>query len=160
MTRATQPAKKRRGTPMDRHVGQRLRQRRLELDLTLEQLADLLGVSTFQTFKYETGDNRISASRLYDLSLVLAVPVSWFFVGVDVETDRDDTSASALRQLVSCYTALPDEAARAKLLDLVKVFAAPDLTPREGNPIRPDTVPDQAADRERRRRGHKRNHKT
>ncbi len=65
--------------PVDVHVGARLRQRRTLLGMTQPNLGDAIGVSYQQMQKYECGTNRISASRLFDLSRVLDVPVEYFF---------------------------------------------------------------------------------
>jgi len=66
----------------DRHVGARIRERRLMLGLSQQQLASMIGVTYQQAHKYERGLNRISAGRLFEIALVLAVPVSWFFEGL------------------------------------------------------------------------------
>ena len=66
-------------SPIDIHVGARLRQHRTLLGMTQTNLGDALGVSFQQMQKYERGTNRISASRLFDLSRVLDVPVEHFF---------------------------------------------------------------------------------
>ncbi|MEO1027872.1 MAG: helix-turn-helix transcriptional regulator, partial [Pseudomonadota bacterium] len=63
---------------IDRYVGQRIRWRRRELKLTQEKLGDLLELTFQQVQKYEKGTNRISAGRLFELSSVLGVPVSYF----------------------------------------------------------------------------------
>jgi transcriptional regulator with XRE-family HTH domain len=65
--------------PVDKHVGNRLRMRRLMLGLSQEKLADNLGITFQQVQKYEKGTNRISASRLQQASHILDVPVSFFF---------------------------------------------------------------------------------
>ena len=65
--------------PIDKHVGSRVRMRRLMLDMSQEKLADRLGVTFQQVQKYEKGTNRISASRLQQASQILDVPVSFFF---------------------------------------------------------------------------------
>lgn len=65
--------------PIDIHVGNRIRLRRTNLTMSQETLADLLGITFQQVQKYERGMNRIGASRLWDMSKVLAVPVSYFF---------------------------------------------------------------------------------
>ncbi|WP_281254956.1 helix-turn-helix domain-containing protein [Teichococcus rhizosphaerae] len=69
----------------DRHVGARIRERRLMLGLSQQQLASMIGVTYQQAHKYERGLNRISAGRLFEIALVLAVPVSWFFEGLNEE---------------------------------------------------------------------------
>jgi transcriptional regulator with XRE-family HTH domain len=65
--------------PTDKHVGSRVRMRRLMLDITQEKLADHLGITFQQVQKYEKGTNRISASRLQHVGQILDVPVSFFF---------------------------------------------------------------------------------
>ncbi len=69
----------------DRHVGGRIRERRVMLGLSQQQLAQLIGVTYQQAHKYERGLNRISAGRLYEMAQVLSVPVSWFFEGLATE---------------------------------------------------------------------------
>lgn len=66
----------------DRHVGTRIRERRVMLGLSQQQLAVMIGVTYQQAHKYERGLNRISAGRLYDIAGVLSVPISWFFEGM------------------------------------------------------------------------------
>jgi transcriptional regulator with XRE-family HTH domain len=66
---------------IDRHVGARIRERRLLLGMSQQQLAETIGVTYQQAHKYERGLNRISAGRLYGIAQVLGVPVSWFFEG-------------------------------------------------------------------------------
>jgi transcriptional regulator with XRE-family HTH domain len=67
---------------MDRHVGQRVRERRLHLGLSLDQLAAALGVTAQQARKYEAGRNALPAGRLAALASVLQVPIGWFFSGL------------------------------------------------------------------------------
>ena len=113
---------------VDIHVGQRVRQRRWMVGMTQQQLGDRVGIRFQQVQKYETGANRISASRLWDIAEALDVPVSFFFEGVDgmaadegatrgdVLTDREAT------ELVRTYLAIP-EAQRRGLFDLARVLA-------------------------------------
>ena len=67
--------------PVDKHVGSRVRMRRLMLSLSQEKLGDALGLTFQQIQKYEKGTNRIGASRLQQISGILQVPVSFFFEG-------------------------------------------------------------------------------
>ena len=67
--------------PTDKHVGQRVRMRRLMLDMSQTNVADTLGLTFQQLQKYEKGTNRISASRLQRISAILQVPVTFFFEG-------------------------------------------------------------------------------
>jgi transcriptional regulator with XRE-family HTH domain len=74
-----------RASNADRHVGTRIRERRIMLGLSQQQLAQMIGVTYQQAHKYERGLNRISAGRLYDIARVLSVPISWFFEGMVAE---------------------------------------------------------------------------
>ncbi len=74
----------------DRHVGTRIRERRIMLGLSQQQLAVMIGVTYQQAHKYERGLNRISAGRLYDIAQVLNVPISWFFEGMEIEAATGD----------------------------------------------------------------------
>src|SRR5579872_1601759 len=65
--------------PVDAHVGTRVRMRRTLLGMSQEKLGDSLGLTFQQVQKYERGANRVGASRLFELSRVLDVPVSFFF---------------------------------------------------------------------------------
>ena len=71
-----------RATETDRYVGGRIRERRIMLGLSQQQMADMIGVTYQQTHKYERGINRISAGRLFEIARVLKVPVSYFFEGL------------------------------------------------------------------------------
>ena len=69
----------RKSSPIDLHVGTRVRQRRVLLGMTQTMLADTMGMSFQQVQKYEWGTNRISASRLFEMSQMFDVPVEHFF---------------------------------------------------------------------------------
>lgn len=69
--------------PVDVHVGARIRQRRLMLGMTQQALASRLGVTFQQLQKYEMGNNRVSASRLWDIARLMDVPISYFFEGLE-----------------------------------------------------------------------------
>lgn len=69
--------------PIDVHVGQRVRERRLELRRGQHWLASHLGLSFQQLQKYERGNNRISASKLHEIAVALEVPIAYFFEGLD-----------------------------------------------------------------------------
>ena len=71
-----------RAQDIDRHIGGRLRQRRVMNGLTQQGLADLIGVTYQQDHKYENGVNRIAAGRLYTIAQVLGVDVGYFFEGL------------------------------------------------------------------------------
>jgi ribosome-binding protein aMBF1 (putative translation factor) len=78
--------------PVDVHVGSRLRLRRQLLGLSQQRLAEALKLTFQQLQKYERGTNRVSASRLWDLSGILSCPVSYFFEEMDEETSRSGES--------------------------------------------------------------------
>lgn len=74
--------------PIDIHVGKRIRLRRTILHITQQQLAEMLGLTFQQVQKYEKGLNRVGASRLWDISRVLDVPMGFFFEDVDESSMR------------------------------------------------------------------------
>ena len=74
-----------RAQDIDRHIGARLRQRRIMNGLTQQQMADLIGVTYQQAHKYETGLNRIAAGQLYVIAQVLGVDIRYFFEGLEGE---------------------------------------------------------------------------
>jgi len=84
-----------RALDVDHYVSLRIRQRRIMLGLTQQQMAELIGVTYQQAHKYETGINRISAGRLYQISQALGVEISYFFEDVEPQR-RGKTKASEL----------------------------------------------------------------
>jgi transcriptional regulator with XRE-family HTH domain len=78
----------RRSTSVDAYVGCRLKQRREDLGMSQERLAELLGLSFQQVQKYERGLNRVGASRLFQLCGLLSVDSSFFFDGLSVALER------------------------------------------------------------------------
>src|SRR5262249_3983607 len=74
---------------VDRHVGERLNQRRRQLNMTTAQLGRASGLSFQQIQKYEKGINRIAASRLYRFAQLLEVPVGYFFEGLDLALNQE-----------------------------------------------------------------------
>ena len=117
------------------YVGKRLRRRRRLLGLTQQRLAEAIGIRFQQVQKYECGANRVTASRLYELSVALSVPVNYFFEGLQVvnpaapgvpANDRDLIAADVLNQnetveLIRAYYKL-GERPRRRLLDLAKAL--------------------------------------
>lgn len=79
---------------VDKHVGARMRERRIMLGLTQQQMAELIGVTYHQTLKYEKGINRIAASRLYHIAQALGVDVGYFFDGLDDGTPAIENRAT------------------------------------------------------------------
>lgn len=113
--------------PVDVHVGKRIRHRRWMVGMTQQQLADSVGIKFQQIQKYETGMNRVSASRLWDISRTLAVPVEFFFEGLssgagEAELHNDVLANKEAMELVRAYYAIP-EAQRKRLFDLARVLS-------------------------------------
>ena len=114
--------------PVDAHVGKRIRHRRWMVGMTQQQLADRVGIKFQQIQKYETGMNRVSASRLWDIAQVLAVPISFFFEGLaDAVTRTEAMEGDMLADrealdLIRSYYAIP-EAQRRRLFDLARVLS-------------------------------------
>ena len=82
LAKSSQDSPRSRVQDVDRHVGARMRARRIMLGLTQQQLADLIGVTYQQAHKYERGINRIAAGRLYKVAQVLGVEINYFFEGL------------------------------------------------------------------------------
>lgn len=117
---------------VDKFVGRRIKNRRREVGITQADLAAAVGVKFQQIQKYETGANRVSASRLWDIALVIGVPVSFFFDGVplpdvttsayDIKYPTDFYENRELGQLVTAYRKIPEKQ-RQKLMDLARALA-------------------------------------
>lgn len=112
--------------PVDAHVGKRIRHRRWMIGMTQQQLADKVGIKFQQIQKYETGMNRVSASRLWDIADSLGVTISFFFEGLEdaaVAPGAPDMMADKeALELVRSYYAIP-EAQRRRLFDLARVLS-------------------------------------
>jgi transcriptional regulator with XRE-family HTH domain len=110
---------------IDRHVGGRVRERRIMLGLTQQQLADLIGVTYQQAHKYERAINRISAGRLFEIAQVLGVPVSYFFAGLEQDNDRSVTPRERMcLELARNFAQIPNERHQEALSQLARVLAA------------------------------------
>lgn len=119
---------------VDAHVGARLRQRRMLLGISQEQLAEMLGLTFQQVQKYERGTNRISASRLFQLARALDTPITWFFEEMDPERgaerekpegseESDPMSRRETLELVRVYSRIDDRKVRKKLYEMAKALA-------------------------------------
>ncbi|MDJ0894527.1 MAG: helix-turn-helix transcriptional regulator [Alphaproteobacteria bacterium] len=127
--------------PIDVHVGSRVRLRRTLLGMSQEKLGQAIGLTFQQVQKYERGANRIGASRLFDLSRVLDVPVSFFFDDMPPEVaktpaqkyftpeevpDTQEVDPLAKREtleLVRAYYKVVDPQVRKRVFELVKALA-------------------------------------
>ena len=119
--------------PVDVHVGKRIRHRRWLVGMTQQQLAESVGIKFQQIQKYETGMNRVSASRLWDIAASLSVPVSFFFDGLSGEdavaepVPNADIPLDILKDkealdLIRSYYAIP-ETQRRRLFELARVLS-------------------------------------
>ncbi len=112
--------------PVDAHVGKRIRHRRWMVGMTQQQLADKVGIKFQQIQKYETGMNRVSASRLWSIADALDVPIAFFFEGLaDEAVDAAETMMAdrEAMELVRAYSAIPEQQRR-KLFDLARVLSS------------------------------------
>ncbi|MEO0676775.1 MAG: helix-turn-helix transcriptional regulator [Pseudomonadota bacterium] len=116
--------------PVDVHVGKRIRHRRWMLGMTQQQLAETVGIKFQQIQKYETGMNRVSASRLWDMAETLEVPVSFFFEGLNGAEESENASGAPndlmadreALELVRSYYAIPENQRR-RLFELARVLS-------------------------------------
>ncbi|MBB3268300.1 transcriptional regulator with XRE-family HTH domain [Azospirillum sp. OGB3] len=111
--------------PIDAHVGSRVRLRRTLLGMSQEKLGDAIGLTFQQVQKYERGANRIGASRLFKLSQVLDVPVSFFFDDMPAEAaaaavDDDEAGGGGFEE--RSVTCEPDPMAKRETLELVRAY--------------------------------------
>lgn len=119
-------------TRIDSHVGLRLRLRRLELGMTQDSLATMLGITAQQVQKYERGANRIGSGRLLQIATILDVPVGYFFHGVDKrgEAGPSDVSSpltmaledAATVRLLRMFASVEDPKVRQRVLGIVEAL--------------------------------------
>ena len=114
-----------RATDTDRHVGVRIRERRIMLGLSQQQMADLIGVTYQQAHKYERGINRISAGRLFEISQVLGVPIGYFFEGLENQRSPELSARQRMcLELARNFTSIGNERHQEALSHLARVLAA------------------------------------
>jgi transcriptional regulator with XRE-family HTH domain len=130
-------------SPVDIHVGARVRLRRTLLGMSQEKLGNAVGLTFQQIQKYERGANRIGASRLYDISRVMDVPVQFFFDEMPPEPavegylppsgsgepsgaviEQDPLAKRETLELVRAYYRIPSAVLRRKLFELAKAMAS------------------------------------
>jgi transcriptional regulator with XRE-family HTH domain len=126
--------------PVDRHVGLRIRMRRMELGVTQDKLAQALGLTFQQVQKYERGANRVSASKLWEVSRVLQAPIGYFYDGLAQEaevsppaTTLTDAQAFLLTsEGLELATTFPMVSRRLRrtILELVRTMAETDEEPK------------------------------
>ena len=124
--------------PTDKHVGARVRMRRMMLSMSQEKLGDALGLTFQQVQKYEKGANRIGASRLQQIAHILQVPVSFFFDGAPTAPGQaqdgfseapspayvsDFLATSEGLALTKAFTRIKEPKLRRRIVDLVEEIA-------------------------------------
>jgi transcriptional regulator with XRE-family HTH domain len=125
--------------PIDKHVGARVRMRRMLIGMSQEKLGDALGLTFQQIQKYEKGSNRISASRLQQISEALSTPLSYFFkgaptsdgavqggfaeAGVEENQVSDFVMTAEGLSLNRAFARIADPKVRRKIVDLVATLA-------------------------------------
>lgn len=125
---------------IDEHIGQRMQLRRVMMGLSQKDLAKLCGVTFQQIQKYECAGNRISASRLFELSVALEMPVSFFFAGLPGYMEReprngklpkvrvgdqdvsDPLAKNESLQIINLYWKLPSDAQRETVMKLLRAL--------------------------------------
>jgi transcriptional regulator with XRE-family HTH domain len=126
--------------PIDKHVGSRVRMRRVLIGMSQEKLGEALGLTFQQVQKYEKGTNRIGASRLQQISTILGVPVSFFFEGAPggeaAKAGMSDSASSAYvvdflsttegLQLNKAFVRIKDPKVRRRVVDLVATLGGAD----------------------------------
>lgn len=126
--------------PIDKHVGSRVRMRRMLVGMSQEKLGEALGLTFQQVQKYEKGTNRIGASRLQQITKVLGVPVEFFFEGAPAPDGPaagfSESPASAYApdflttsegvQLTKAFIRIKDPKLRRRVIDLVAAIAGDD----------------------------------
>lgn len=128
--------------PIDVYVGNRVRERRLELRMSQDVLAKHLELTFQQVQKYERGANRVSASKLYEMGRRLGVEVGWFFSGYDPMVDADAAanppSVHALLsdpvgyELANSFFNLPTPSLRRKVMNFIRDLAS-EIAPVPGH---------------------------
>ncbi len=122
-----------RANAADRHVGARIRERRVMMGLSQQQLAKMIGVTYQQAHKYERGLNRISAGRLFEIGQVLGVPVSWFFEGLAPDAQGQDVSPRQRMclELARNFALIDNEKHQEALSQMARALAAQSQAERE-----------------------------
>jgi transcriptional regulator with XRE-family HTH domain len=120
--------------PVDRHVGLRIRMRRKELGISQERLAESIGLTFQQVQKYERAANRVSASKLWEMSRALATPISYFYEGLGetLEMPGSNLPRESMQdflltpegiELAAVFPKIAKGRVRRKILDLVRAMA-------------------------------------
>jgi len=107
-------------SPVDLHVGTRIRMRRQLMNMSQEKLGNSLGVTFQQVQKYERGTNRVGASRLWDISRILDVPISFFYDGLDNDFEYVQAAEGDQMPIIYDFINSSDGVALAKAVSKIK----------------------------------------
>ena len=114
-----------RAQDVDRYVGARMRERRIMLGLTQQQMAELIGVTYQQAHKYEKGINRVAAGRLYNIAQALGVEVGYFFEGLESKEDfKPTTQQRMLLELARNFIGMPNRKHQEALCSLARALSS------------------------------------
>jgi transcriptional regulator with XRE-family HTH domain len=143
---------KKQANPIDAHVGNRMRLRRMLIGLSQERMGEMLGLTFQQVQKYEKGVNRIGAGRLYQIADILSVPVAYFYEGfvgdgANPHAANDDTATKPVMEFLSsgeglqltlAFMRIKDGKVRKRVIDLIKSLSdgvePPTVTPTTTTP--------------------------
>jgi transcriptional regulator with XRE-family HTH domain len=143
-------AVEKKSNPIDVHVGSRVRLRRMLLGMSQEKLGERMGLTFQQIQKYEKGSNRIGASRLYQISQILEVPVQFFFDDAPIPAGRSDDFSGFSEpkmenflyefistrdglELIRAFVRIQDPKVRKRVVDLVRTLSDEDEANRAGS---------------------------
>src|SRR5258707_11789043 len=120
----TKPKRGRSTAVIDDHVGGRIRERRILLGLTQQQLGEMIGVTYQQAHKYEHGVNRVSAGRLFEIARVLSAPITYFYEGVGQEGPPQITPRERmLLEITSNFADIRNEKHKEAISHLARVLS-------------------------------------
>lgn len=120
---------------IDKHVGDRIRVRRVQLGMSQERLADALGITFQQVQKYEKGTNRVSVGRLHQIASALEVPLDYFYGDIGAATANapgarevanllgELAATPEIVGLVRAFVRIPDRTTRRRIVELVQTVA-------------------------------------
>jgi transcriptional regulator with XRE-family HTH domain len=111
--------------PIDVHVGSQIRTRRLLLGMNQEELAQRLGLTFQQVQKYESGANRVSASRLWEIAAILKMPIGYFFPGHQGQhRPNEQLQRPESIELIRFFYAIPNARMRQQFFEMMKTASA------------------------------------
>jgi transcriptional regulator with XRE-family HTH domain len=129
----TKPKRGKSTADIDDHVGKRIRERRIMLGLTQQQLAEMIGVTYQQAHKYERGINRVSAGRLFEIAKVLSVPIGYFYEGIGEEGPRQVSQRERMMlEIARNFAEIQNERHQEAVSNLARALAQTESDPSRG----------------------------